>query len=276
LGTHVSVKNPFILNFQNLQIYSSMYNQENKPADDLIFGIRSVIEAIQAGKEIDKVLIKKGLAGDLFKELFDLILAHEVSFQYVPIEKINRISRKNHQGVLAFISPIALQRIEDIIPTLYEDGQTPFVLVLDQVTDVRNFGAIVRSAECAGVNAVIIPDKGSARINADAVKTSAGALHLVPVCRVRSLKETISYLKDSGLKFIAATEKAEVRYTNANMQGPIAIILGSEDTGIDPRLLTLADEQVKIPILGKIESLNVSVAAGLLAYEVVRQRTMSE
>lgn len=249
-----------------------MFNRENKPADDMIFGIRAVIEAIQAGKEIDKVLIKKGLVGDLFKEMFDLIRIHQVPFQYVPIEKINRISRKNHQGVLAFVSPVALQRIEDIIPTLYEDGKTPFVLVLDQVTDVRNFGAIVRSAECAGVHAIVIPDKGSARINADAVKTSAGALHIVPVCRTRSLKETISFLKDSGLKLIAATEKATSVYTNTNLLGPIAIIMGSEDTGIDPRLLALADMQVKIPILGKIESLNVSVAAGLLAYEVVRQR----
>jgi 23S rRNA (guanosine2251-2'-O)-methyltransferase len=254
-----------------------MYNnKQEKPADDMIFGIRAVIEAIQAGKEIDKVLIKKGLIGDLFKEMFDLIRIHQVPFQYVPIEKINRISRKNHQGVLAFISPVALQRIEDIIPTLYEDGKTPLVLVLDQVTDVRNFGAIVRSAECAGVHAIVIPDKGSARINADAVKTSAGALHLVPVCRTRSMKETVSYLKESGLKMVAATEKAQAVYTNADMTGPMAIIMGSEDTGIDPRLLAMADLQVKIPILGQIESLNVSVAAGLLIYEVVRQRGFTE
>jgi 23S rRNA (guanosine2251-2'-O)-methyltransferase len=249
-----------------------MYPRDKQPAEELIFGIRAVIEAIQAGKEIDKILIKKGLTGDLFKELFDLIRTHQIAFQYVPIEKINRVSRKNHQGVLAFVSPVALQRIEDIIPTIFENGETPFVLVLDQVTDVRNFGAIVRSAECAGVHAVVIPDKGSARINADAVKTSAGALHLVPVCRTRSLKETVSFLKDSGLKLVAATEKAEEIYTNSDLSGPIAIVMGSEDTGIDPRLLALTDLQVKIPILGKIESLNVSVAAGLLAYEVVRQR----
>lgn len=249
-----------------------MFKREDKPADELIFGIRAVIETIQAGKEIDKILIKKGLTGDLFKELFDLVRTHQIAFQYVPIEKINRISRKNHQGVLAFVSPVALQRIEDIIPTIFENGETPFVLVLDQVTDVRNFGAIVRSAECAGVHAVVIPDKGSARINADAVKTSAGALHLVPVCRTRSLKETLSFLKDSGLKLVAATEKAEQIYTDSDLNGPIAIIMGSEDTGIDARLLAMADLQVKIPILGKIESLNVSVAAGLLAYEVVRQR----
>ena len=247
-------------------------NQENKPADDLIFGIRAVIEAIQAGKEIDKVLIKKGLIGDLFKEMFDLIRIRQIAFQYVPIEKINRISRKNHQGVLAFISPVALQRIEDIIPAIYEEGKTPLILVLDQVTDVRNFGAIVRSAECAGVHAIVIPDKGSARINADAVKTSAGALHLVPICRTRSMKETISFLKESGLKMIAATEKSTSIYTNSDLTGPMSIIMGSEDTGIDPRLLALADEHVKIPILGKIESLNVSVAAGLLIYEVIRQR----
>jgi 23S rRNA (guanosine2251-2'-O)-methyltransferase len=240
--------------------------------DDFIFGIRSVIEAIESGKEIDKVLIKQGLSGDLFKELFEKIREHQVPFQYVPLEKINRISRKNHQGVLAFVSPVIFYDLENLLPAIFESGKTPLVLVLDQVTDVRNFGAIVRTAECAGVDAILIPEKGAARINADAVKTSAGALHLVPVCRTKDLKKSLVFLKESGLKIIAATEKAVDNYTGPDLTGPIAIVMGSEEYGIDQQILRVADVLVKIPILGKIQSLNVSVAAGLLVYEAVRQR----
>ena len=240
--------------------------------DDFIFGIRSVIEAIDSGKEIDKILIKKGLSGDLFKELFEKIREYQVPFQYVPVEKINRLTRKNHQGVLAFISPVTFYDLENLLPSLFESGKTPLLLVLDQVTDVRNFGAIVRTAECAGVDAILVPEKGAARINADAVKTSAGALHLVPVCRSKDLKKSLVFLKESGLKIIAATEKATENYTETDLTGPAAIIMGSEEYGIDLQLLRIADQLVKIPILGKIESLNVSVAAGLLIYEAVRQR----
>ncbi|WP_321285542.1 23S rRNA (guanosine(2251)-2'-O)-methyltransferase RlmB [uncultured Sunxiuqinia sp.] len=243
-----------------------------KNSDDFIFGIRAVIEAIDSGKEVDKILIKKGLGGDLFKELFEKIREFQVPFQYVPMEKINRITRKNHQGVLAFISPVTFYELENFLPSVFEAGKNPLILVLDQVTDVRNFGAIVRTAECAGVDAIVIPEKGAARINADAVKTSAGALHLLPICRTKNLKESIVYLKESGLKIAAATEKSSFNYTQANLSGPTAIIMGSEEKGIEMQLLNLADEQVQIPILGKIESLNVSVAAGLLIYEAVRQR----
>ena len=245
----------------------------NKRTDELIFGIRAIIEAIHSGKDIDRILIKKGLSGDLFKELFELVRLHQIPFQYVPIEKINRISKRNHQGVIAFISPVSFYRIEDLLPGWFEEGKEPLVLILDQVSDVRNFGAIVRTAECAGVNAVLIPEKGAAKINADAVKTSAGALHLVPVCRTRNLSETVQYLKESGLKIVAATEKSSSNYTSTNLSGPLAIIMGAEDKGIDYRLLDISDERVKIPILGKIESLNVSVAAGLIVYEVIRQRS---
>ncbi|MCW0481920.1 23S rRNA (guanosine(2251)-2'-O)-methyltransferase RlmB [Gaoshiqia sediminis] len=247
-------------------------NQGQKKNDDLIFGIRAVIEAINSGKEIDKVLLKRGEGGDLYKELFDLIRERQVPFQFVPIEKINRITRKNHQGVIAFVSPVTFYDIENYLPTLFEEGKNPLILVLDQVTDVRNFGAIVRTAECAGVDAVLIPEKGAARINADAVKTSAGALHLVPVCRARDLRKAVLYLQQSGLKLVAATEKSSENYILKDYTGPVAIMMGSEEFGIDRQLLDMADERVQIPILGKIQSLNVSVAAGLLVYEVVRQR----
>ncbi len=238
----------------------------------MIFGIRAVIEAINSGKEVDKVLLQKGERGDLFKEAFDLIREHSIPFQYVPVEKLNRITRKNHQGVIAFISPVTFYDIENLLPGLFEEGKNPIILVLDQVTDVRNFGAIVRTAECAGVDAVLVPDKGAARINADAVKTSAGALHLVPVCRTRDLKKSVLYLQQSGLKVIAATEKSSENYIKTDYTGPVAIVMGSEEFGIDRQILDMADDRVQIPILGKIQSLNVSVAAGLLVYEVVRQR----
>jgi len=247
-------------------------HQPQKKSEDMIFGIRTVIEAIKSGKDIDKVLLKKGPGGELYQEVFELIRERQIPFQFVPVEKINRITRKNHQGVIAFISPVTFYDIENYLPTLFERGKNPFILVLDEVTDVRNFGAIVRTAECAGVDAVLIPEKGAARINADAVKTSAGALHLVPVCRTRDLRRTIVFMQQSGLRLIAATEKSSSDYIHGNYAGPVAIVMGSEETGIDPQILALADERVKIPILGQIQSLNVSVAAGLLVYEVVRQR----
>lgn len=247
-------------------------HQPQKKTDDLIFGIRAVIEAIKSGKDIDKVLLKKGPGGELYQEVFELIRERQIPFQFVPLEKINRITRKNHQGVVAFISPVTFYDIENFLPALFEAGKNPFILVLDEVTDVRNFGAIVRTAECAGVDAVLVPERGAARINADAVKTSAGALHLVPVCRSRDLRKTILFLQQSGLRLIAATEKSSGHYAKADYTGPVAVIMGSEDTGIDPQILSLADERVKIPVLGQIQSLNVSVAAGLLVYEVIRQR----
>ncbi len=240
--------------------------------DDFIFGTRAVIEAIKNGKAIDKILIKKGLHNELFTQLQQLIRENNISTQFVPIEKINRITRKNHQGVIAFISPIEFSEIENVLPGIFEEGKTPLILVLDQITDVRNLGAIARSAECAGVQAIIIPEKGMARIGADAVKTSAGAIHHIPVCKVKNMVHTISYLKNSGLHIVAATEKGDTLYTEAQMNIPLAIIMGSEDTGISRQILEITDEQLKIPILGNIESLNVSVAASLMIYEAIRQR----
>ncbi len=240
--------------------------------EDFLFGTRAIIEAIKKGKTIDKILIKKGLRNELITELHELIKESEIGVQYVPIEKINRITRKNHQGVLAFVSPIEFDNIENVIPGIYEEGKTPLLLVLDQITDVRNFGAITRSAECAGVQAIIIPEKGMARIGADAVKTSAGAIHNIPICKTNNLYNTVRFLKDSGIKIVAATEKGDKLYSNADMKSPLAIVMGSEDTGVSAQILKLADEQLKIPILGQIESLNVSVSAALMIYEAVRQR----
>lgn len=239
---------------------------------DFIFGIRSIQEAIRSGKEIDRVLVKKGLSGELFQELFDDIKASNIPFQYVPIEKLNRVTRKNHQGVVAFISPISYDNIETIIPGLFEQGKNPFVLILDSLTDVRNIGAIARTAECAGVDAIVVPEKGSAQINADALKTSAGALHHIPVCRTKSLLQTVRFLKESGLTMIAATEKAAELYFSGDYRQPVAIIMGSEETGISTDLLRVSDKLVKIPVTGKIASLNVSAAASVLIYEVVKQR----
>lgn len=239
---------------------------------DFIFGIRSIQEAIRSGKEIDKVLIRKGLGGELFQELFDEMKASNIPFQQVPIEKLNRITRKNHQGVVAFISPISYHNIETLIPGLFEQGINPLILILDSLTDVRNIGAIARSAECAGVDAIIVPEKGSAQINADALKTSAGALHHVPVCRTKNLVQTARFLKESGLTLFAATEKAADYYFKKSYTMPLAIIMGSEETGISNDLLRISDSLVQIPIAGKIQSLNVSAAASVLLYEVVKQR----
>lgn len=243
--------------------------KENK---DYIFGIRAVIEAIKSGKQIDKLMIRSGLKGELFFELIELVKDLDIPMQYVPNDRINRVTRKNHQGVLAFISPIEFQQIENILPTIFEEGRTPFIVVLDKVSDVRNFGAITRTAECAGVDAIIIPEKGSARISGDAVKTSAGALHKIPVCRVKSLSNTIKFLKDSGIQVVAATEKAQDFYYQTDFTIPTAILMGAEDRGVAIEYLKVADQLVKIPLLGEIESLNVSVAASILMYEAVKQR----
>ncbi|MEA5129033.1 MAG: 23S rRNA (guanosine(2251)-2'-O)-methyltransferase RlmB [Proteiniphilum sp.] len=239
---------------------------------EMIFGIRAVIEAVEAGKDIDKVLVKRELSGELFLELQEQLRRYEIPMQKVPVERIDRITRKNHQGVIAFTSAVTYQKLENIVPLLYEEGKIPFILVLDGLTDVRNFGAIARTCEVAGVDAIVIPEKGSVSVNADAIKTSVGALHSIPVCREKNLKEAIVFLKNSGIKVVAATEKAASFYTETDLSVPIAIVLGSEDTGVAPEHLRVCDELVRIPQSGTIQSLNVSVAAGVLIYEVVRQR----
>lgn len=241
----------------------------------MIFGIRAVIEAAEAGKDIDKVLVKRELSGELFKELQEVLKYYDIPMQRVPVERIDRITRKNHQGVLAFVSAVTYQKIEQIIPFLYEQGKNPFILVLDGLTDVRNFGAIARTCEVAGVDAIVIPARGSVSVNADAVKTSAGALHSIPVCRENSLKEAVTFLKNSGVKVVAATEKAASIHTDASYTDPVAIVMGAEDVGVSNEIIRISDELVKITQFGTIESLNVSVAAGVMIYEVVRQRGLA-
>ena len=239
---------------------------------EMIFGVRAVIEAIQAGKEIDKILVKKDIQSELSKELFAALNGLLIPVQRVPVERIDRITRKNHQGVIAFISSVTYQKTEDMVPFLFEQGKNPFFVMLDGITDVRNFGAIARTCECAGVDAVIIPARNSVSVNADAVKTSAGALHTLPVCREQSLRTTLKFLKDSGFRIVAATEKGDYDYTKADYTGPLCVIMGAEHKGVSSDNLALCDEWVKIPMLGTIESLNVSVAAGILIYEGVKQR----
>ena len=245
-------------------------------ANDYIFGIRAVMEAIESGKQIDKEMVRNDLNGQLAGELFSLLRANDIRPQRVPEQKLNRITRKNHQGVIAFVSAVNYYSLRQVVPTLFEDGILPMLVVLDGITDVRNFGAIARTAECCGVNAIVIPERGSAGVNADAVKTSAGALLHLPVCRERSLKESVEYLKLSGYTIVAASEKADINYTKTDFTGPVAIVMGAEDVGISPEILSLCDNMVSIPMFGHIGSLNVSVAAGVMLYEAVRQRLESD
>ena len=236
----------------------------NKEEKSSIFGIRAIIEAIEAEKTIDKLFIQKGLHNDLFAKLWKLVRLKRINYKHVPLEKINRLTRKNHQGVFSFISPINFHKIEDIVPFIYEKGRNPLILVLDRVTDVRNFGAICRTAECAGVDTILIPEQNSAAINADAVKTSAGALHKIPICRTWNLKMSLQFLKDSGIQLVSCTEKTDEDIYTPNFTNPTAIILGSEKDGISPEFLKMSDRKVKIPMNGKISSLNVSVLSLLL------------
>lgn len=238
----------------------------------VVFGIRAVIEAIESGKQVDKVLMKKDLGGELARELLSVTREYNVPVQRVPVERINKVTRKNHQGVIAFMAAVDYYHVDDIVPALYDEGINPLVVVLDGVTDVRNFGAIARTCECAGVNCIVIPERNSVSVNADAVKTSAGALNYLPVCRERNLVKAVQYLRDSGFKVMGASEKTDLNYTKADFTGPVAIVLGAEDTGISTEVLKLCDTLVAIPEFGQINSLNVSVAGGIMIYEVVRQR----
>jgi 23S rRNA (guanosine2251-2'-O)-methyltransferase len=239
---------------------------------DCIFGMRPIIEAIKAGKQIDRLLIKQGLQGPLYQELMTEVKAFGISYQIVPVERIELVTRKNHQGVLAWLALVEFQHITNILPAIFEKGEDPLIIALDGVSDVRNFGAIVRSADCLGAHAVIIPEKGSARITADAIKTSAGALHTFPVCREKSIVRSIEYLKESGLKIICADEKRGDFADKADLTGPAVLIMGAEDKGISRELNEMADVRVKIPMSGGVGSLNVSVASGIILYEIARQR----
>jgi 23S rRNA (guanosine2251-2'-O)-methyltransferase len=242
--------------------------------NEMIFGTRAVIEAIQAGKEVDKVLMRRDIQSNLAHELFKIVKATNIPIQRVPQEKLNRLTLKNHQGVIAFISAVTYQKLEDIVPFLYEEGKVPLIVLLDGITDVRNFGAIARTCECAGVDAIVIPARNSVSVNADAIKTSAGALMSLPVCKEPGITEAIKFLKNSGYKVLAATEKANKNYTAVSYSDPTAIVMGGEDLGISMENLRICDELIKIPITGNIASLNVSAAAAVLIYEAFRQRSL--
>ena len=241
----------------------------------MVFGVRAVIEAIEAGNTIEKIFIKNDTTGDLSRELLALAKERAIPVQRVPLEKLNRLTRKNHQGVVAFISPVAFYDVEEVVTRAFEEGKTPFLVILDGVTDTRNFGAIARTADCAGVDAIVIPEKGSAGVTPEAIKTSAGALFHLPVCRCHNLLDTVRLLKTLGIKVAGASEKTSDLYTCADFTTPLAIVMGAEDTGISQQVLRECDSLVAIPLEGKIGSLNVSVAAGILMYEAVRQRTQS-
>ena len=241
-----------------------------------VYGIRAVIEAIDSGKDIDKVMIRRDLTGDQIRELMAKIKEYDIPMQKVPQDKLNRITMKNHQGAIALLSPVKYQRLEHLVPLFYEEGRNPLVLILDGITDTRNFGAIGRSADCAGVDAIVIPERNSVSVTPDALKTSAGGLFYVPVCREKSIVEAVRYLRDNGYRIVAATEKGAEDYTKADYTVPVAIVMGNEETGISDEVLRMSDDLAAIPMRGNIGSLNVSVAAGVMLYEAVRQRMITE
>lgn len=252
-------------------------HREREEDVQLIFGIRAVSEAITSGKEIDRLFVQEGLQSSLFNDLRKICREHDVHFTTVPVYKLNKlVPGKNHQGAVAYLSAVTYHKIDTLLPSVFEHGRTPLILILDRITDVRNFGAIARSAECAGVDAIIIPSRGAAQVNGDAIKTSAGALHKIPVCKEDNLKNTIDFLKNSGLRIAACTEKASEAHYRAELTGPLAVIMGSEEDGISGEYLKKADIRVQVPMKGTISSLNVSVATGIILFEILRQRDLPQ
>ncbi len=267
-------------NRRNSRVNRPNYKQYNRPAqtgpgpEEMVFGIQSVLETLRSDQQIDKLYMEKGLSNP---DIQNLAFQKRVTIQRVPPERLDRLTRKNHQGVVCLIAQVQYVKLSNVIADVYERGETPFFLLLDRITDVRNFGAIARTAECTGVQCIVIPGRGAAAINSDAMKTSSGALNHISVCREPDLTETVKYLQESGITIVACTEKSarDLYERNTDLSGPIAIIMGSEEDGISPELLRMADTNVKIPLLGSVGSLNVSVATGVVLYEAVRQRTLS-
>ncbi len=251
---------------------SNKYSTRRPKEKEMIFGIRAVMEAIDAGKVLDKVLLRRDMSSTIGRELVRKLEGTATPIQRVPVEKLNQFTDKNHQGVIAFLSPIEFTPLDSLVPALYDEGKVPLLMLLDGVTDVRNFGAIARTCVCAGVHALIIGTRGSAAINGDAIKASAGALHTLPICKVENLQNAIQYLRESGLRIVAATEHTERNYTEVDMTLPTCIVMGSEEKGIYEENLKLCTDRVRLPMTGVIESLNVGVAAGVFIYEAVRQR----
>lgn len=237
-----------------------------------IYGIRSVIESIQAGKTIEKVLIKKGTKGELVTELLQLLKEQRIQYQHTHPDRFIKFKSKNHQGVIAYVSPIVYQDIDEVVQRAFENGEDPLILLCDGITDVRNFGAIARSADSFGVHALVVPLKGGAAINADAIKTSAGALNSIPVCKTENLLHAIRYLKNMGLRIISATEKTNQVLYDSDLSGPLALVMGDEGEGVSEKVLNASDGLVRIPMSGTVDSLNVSVSAGISLYEIFKQR----
>jgi 23S rRNA (guanosine2251-2'-O)-methyltransferase len=256
----------------------NQHKNYNRPAqtgpgpDEMVFGIQSVIETLRSDQQIDKLYMEKGLSNP---DIQNLAFQKRVTIQRVPPERLDRLTRKNHQGVVCLIAQVQYVKLSNVIADVYERGETPFFLLLDRITDVRNFGGIARTAECTGVQCIVIPGRGAAAINSDAMKTSSGALNHISVCREPDLTETVKYLQESGIIVVACTEKSsrDLYERSTDLRGPIAIIMGSEEDGISPELLRMVDTHVKIPLLGEVGSLNVSVATGVVLYEAVRQRS---
>lgn len=241
--------------------------------NDMVYGFRPIIEAIKSGKTFDKLFVQKTISGELAAEFHELVKSNKIITTKVPPEKLNRFTRKNHQGVVGFISPIEFANIDHIVDQCFAEGRDALILVLDRITDVRNFGAIVRTAECVGVDAIVIPSRGAAQISGDAMKTSSGALNLVPICRTNNLVALLKSLQQSGLSLIACTEKTATNHYEVSFTQPSIIIMGSEDNGISSEIMSLCDAKAKIPLLGKIQSLNVSTSTGIILYEAIRQRS---
>ena len=246
--------------------------RQRSDSEDFLFGIRPVAEAVASGSPVDKVLIRQGMRGEGFRELMELIARHRIPYQYVPEQKLNQVTRKNHQGIVGFISPVEYQVLNDVIEKTFAAGEDPFIVMLDRITDVRNFGAIARTAECAGADAIVIQEKGAARITADSVKASAGALMKIAVCRTPNIIKSGVEMMEQGITLISATEKGDKHYHAADYTGPICVVLGSEESGISAPLLKMSSHKVSIPQYGEIASLNVSVAAGIVLFEAARHR----
>ncbi|GAB3228620.1 23S rRNA (guanosine(2251)-2'-O)-methyltransferase RlmB [Hymenobacter seoulensis] len=250
----------------------------HKPAQDrsidMIFGLRPILEAMNAGRTLDKIFLLRGTKNSMTQDILEMAKTASIPVSMVPVEKLDGITKKNHQGAVAYVSPIDYMPLDNILAGLYEEGKTPLLLVLDRITDVRNFGSIARNAECLGVHAIVVPSRGAAQVNGDALKTSAGALNLIPVCREPNLRDTLNFLRDSGVQIVACTEKADssLEAEKVDLTAPLAILMGSEEDGISPEYLQLADHRLRIPMAGQISSLNVSVASGIMLYEVLRQR----
>jgi 23S rRNA (guanosine2251-2'-O)-methyltransferase len=252
--------------------YNDQSRREEKPNTEILYGRHPVVEALENARTIEKVMLSNAIRGEFEKRLRFLCKEANVPMQVVPIEKLNSITRKNHQGVLAFVSPIQYYELEDMLPMIYDKGETPLFILVDGVTDVRNLGAIARSAEAAGAHALVLPKKGSAQINEEAMKSSAGALNMLHVCRVNSLMHAVEYLQLNGIKVVAADLKGEKMLYDLDLDCPLAIVMGDEAKGVNRMLLETVNEYFKIPMRGQTDSFNVSVATGIILYEVMRQQ----